>query len=433
MIPDPSEVVVGLSAFCRRSLALRSRAISGTQCAYPRSIGMIKPMKRSVILVTALFVFTTLSPQRSLSQGALTPPGPPGPLFKTLDQIEPRMPIAGGTGLGSLVISQPGSYYFTGNRQTAGTAVFVETNGVTIDLNGYSLIGGGANDGIKAEFSDGRVMDRIVIRNGTISGFANGIKMSKARACRIEDMICSGNQGSGVAFLCGTSGSTIGNVITRCQMISNYAVGIYLEGGASAGDVCTGNIISHCTVSSSPGQSGSTTTGLGLWLYGSSTGAIGGTSGNLIEYCTAANNLRTGFLLTASAGRLVGNRIVGCLSTLNGSTGFELNSSGVGRLLGNTITQCQAIGNGSDGFRVAGIGSSTGGNVLSYNQSSGNAGGGFFTSITVGGLTIANFAAGNTNANFSLAVADSNGPVVTTAGTLGNTGNDAHYGANISR
>jgi hypothetical protein len=216
-------------------------------------------------------------------------------------------------------------------------------------------------------------------------------------------------------------------------MFSNYSVGIYLAGGSAAGDLCSGNIISHCTMSSSPGRPAASNSGYGFWLFGSSTAASGGSSANLVEYCTGANNLRSGFVLSASSARLVGNRLVGCLSTLNGTIGFDLASSSIGRLLGNTITQCQAVGNGSDGFRLSGISGSAGGNVISYNQAVANVGGGFSTSGSVGGLSIANFAAGNTNANFSLVATDSNGPLVTTAGTLAKTGNDAHYGANISR
>jgi len=384
-------------------------------------------MKTHVTMAAVAFLYGLLPPCELLAQGPLAPPGAPGPLFKTLDQVEPRIPIAGGTNVGSFTIRQPGSYYLTGDRQLGGTAIFIRTNGVTIDLNGYSLLGGGANDGIRAEHLNGSPIERVVIRNGTISGFGSGVRMIKPRVCRVEDLIASGNQGSGVALDAGAgTGSVIGNIITRCQMFSNHSVGIYLAPGNNSNDVCSGNIISHCTTSSSPGTAQSNS-GVGVWLFGGFA-----TSGNLIEHCTSANNLRGGFWLTASSARLVGNRLVGCTATLNGTAGFEFSSAAVGQLWGNTLTQCMAMGNGSDGFRISGNGGARG-NLLSQNQSVGNAGFGFVTSGSTGGLTIANFAAGNTNANFSLVATDSNGPLVTTAGTLTNTGNDAHYAANISR
>jgi hypothetical protein len=389
-------------------------------------------MKKTIVtLASAALLCGLLAPMNALAQGSLAPPGAPGPLFKTLEQVEPRIPIAGGTNTGSLIITLPGSYYLTGNRQLGGTAIFIRTNGVTIDLNGYSLLGGGANDGIRGEHLNGSPIERVVIRNGTIAGFGNGVRLIKPRVCRVEDLIASGNQGTGVSLdTDNAAGSVIGNIVTRCQMLSNSSVGIYLIGGNTAGDVCAGNVISHCTTSSSPGTA-QANSGFGIWLFGSST-TNGGTSGNLIEYCTSANNIRSGFRLSASSARTVGNRLVGCTATLNGSAGFELTSSALGQLWGNTLTECLAMGNGSDGFLLSGN-SGARANFLSRNQAVGNVGFGFRTSGSTGGLTIANFAAANTSGNYSLAATDCNGPFVTTSGTLTNSGNDAHFAANFSR
>src|ERR1051325_5982475 len=77
-----------------------------------------------------------------LAQGNLAPPGAPAPTMKSLAQIEPRTPIS------SLPfsITQPGSYYLSGNL-TGTTGITIAASGVTLDLNGFELVGG-AGSGI---------------------------------------------------------------------------------------------------------------------------------------------------------------------------------------------------------------------------------------------------------------------------------------------
>src|SRR5678815_1618363 len=96
---------------------------------------------------TLVFFLSTLNPQLStvLAQGPLTPPGAPAPSMKTLDQIEPRTPISSVP----FTISAPGSYYVTTNL-TAGVdqnGIIVAADNVTLDLNGFTLFGGGGTSG----------------------------------------------------------------------------------------------------------------------------------------------------------------------------------------------------------------------------------------------------------------------------------------------
>src|SRR5947209_4477121 len=123
---------------------------------------------RHAALLSGLFL-STLGPQLStcFAQGSLTPPGPPGPTMKSLDQVQPR------TAISSLpfTISAPGSYYLTGNLQftaASGDAITVSASDVSIDLMGFALSSATAVTGnaIRLNSSSGRV----AVRNGSIVG-----------------------------------------------------------------------------------------------------------------------------------------------------------------------------------------------------------------------------------------------------------------------
>jgi len=98
-------------------------------------------MKAKHLLSTAslaLALLSTLNPRTStvFAQGSLTPPGAPAPTMKTLAQIEPRTPIS----VAPYTISVPGSYYLTTNLTVASsTAIIIATNGVTLDLAGFTI------------------------------------------------------------------------------------------------------------------------------------------------------------------------------------------------------------------------------------------------------------------------------------------------------
>jgi hypothetical protein len=103
-----------------------------------------------------------------LAQGTLTPPGAPAPTMKSLDQIEPRTPISSVP----YTITNPGSYYLTTNlTTTVSNAIVIATNGVTLDLSGFTIsstVANAASGGTAILLGSG--ISDITICNGHILG-----------------------------------------------------------------------------------------------------------------------------------------------------------------------------------------------------------------------------------------------------------------------
>jgi hypothetical protein len=176
-----------------------------------------------------------------VGQGSLTPPGAPAPIFKTLDQTEPRTPLstAGTPGDADSVfrISVSGSYYLTGNLiAVAGKhGIEIAASGVTIDLMGFSLQGvAGSLDGIHLGGSDD-----IHIHNGHVIGWAGaGLKSDVGSFnAMIEDIVFHNNAGGGIAV-------DDRALIRRCIVSGGTGVGIQTGDNAH---------ISECTIQGAAG------------------------------------------------------------------------------------------------------------------------------------------------------------------------------------
>lgn len=135
------------------------------------------PQTNHTVKTNLLIPFSLLAATAAaFAQGPLNPPpGAPAPVMKSLDQVEARTPlVAGQPGVsidvnGTITISQPGSYYLTGNR----TITTAESNGITIttrnvnlDLNGFALICTSVDGGSAVHIGAGDV----TVRNGSIRG-----------------------------------------------------------------------------------------------------------------------------------------------------------------------------------------------------------------------------------------------------------------------
>lgn len=186
-------------------------------------------MKTNALLVSSLLSLALA--HHASAQGSLTPPpGVPGPVMKSLDQIEARTPISSVP----FTISQPGSYYLVTNLVVAtGDAITITTGGVTLDLNGFTISSSSAtlsgtaivfNSGDKdIKVTNGHIRGSLTYDSGTGTFSGGGFNIGIARSgispqnVLISDLTISGC-GTGISL----SGSYI--VITSCsaRTIQNF-------------------------------------------------------------------------------------------------------------------------------------------------------------------------------------------------------------------
>jgi hypothetical protein len=109
---------------------------------------------------------------RLAAGGPLNPPsGPVAPTSKPLAEVEPRTSIQTlpPWGAAAFRITAPGSYYLSGDVSVAdnGIGLWIQAPNVTIDLNGFTLIGQ-PNTIAEAVFVDISVTGGVVIHGGRV-------------------------------------------------------------------------------------------------------------------------------------------------------------------------------------------------------------------------------------------------------------------------
>ncbi len=369
-------------------------------------------MKTKAPLATAfVLILSVIHVPKVVAQGgSLTPPpGPPSPTMKTLDQVEARTIIndtnTPGDATNLFIISAPGSYYLTGNitGEAGKHGISIQSNDVTLDLNGFSLIGVvNSLAGVHVP----AVRSGFGIRNGTLRGWASGgvdatLAMTSAEKLRLSENVIGLSVGNGSIIKdCVAADNGDGFRLPDRSQANNC---IASKNGVGFNCASYVNLM-DCTASRNAGR--------GIVVLGSSSvircsatrsggSGIDAGTGCTISDCTSSNNVEQG--IKAGAGSSVRN----CTAQGNIANGIYCFDS-----------NCLVIGNTCDSnyAGIAAVGRIEG-NSCTSNQSNGFLG---------GGLVIRNSARGNVS-NFS--VSGAVGPIVdmTAGGTITTTSPWANF------
>jgi hypothetical protein len=352
------------------------------------------------LLLLSAFSFPLFS-FSAFGQGSLTPPGAPAPTMKTLDQVEARTPIAGGSN--AVTISQAGSYYLTGNLTVAsGNAITIATSGVTLDLMGFT-ISSTANPAAGSGIVINSLLKNLTILNGSIlgavtyngssytgAGFQNGINVASGsiapRNVRVSGVSVAG---------CTLNGIFLGNTIQTSAMVDHCLVGTIGSTGIQAGSVsdcvvseCGGAAINCFIANNSAGDAtgsltaiaaktavnciGASATGIGIkadvatGCRGESTalgsnarGLDAGTASNCYGY--VGNGTGEGLHATSATGCYGYSNQGGGLNTITAANCFgQSQSDGIGLNVFTAIGSLGQSAGSGDGLHATSVSSSYG-------------------------------------------------------------------------
>lgn len=282
---------------------------------------------------TTAVVLASLAFATAAVAGPLNPPaGPVTSTMKTMVEVEPRIAINATNTPGDadslFKITQPGSYYLTGN--VAGVSfkhgIEIAVSGVTIDLNGFELAGTNlSRDGIASTFAG---IGNIDIRNGTIRSWGEeGIDLgtTPTTSSRISGVLCRLNGGLGI--LAGAN-----TIISECAVNQNGG------GGISTNSAC---IVERCTA-------------VGNFSYG-----ITVLAGSTVRECTVRSSQLSGISVGGA----------GCFVLGNTCSDNGANGDGAGIQVG--INRCRIEGNNCTGADT-GIKVDFNGNIIIKNTCAGN-------------------------------------------------------------
>jgi hypothetical protein len=150
-----------------------------------------------------------------------------------------------------VTISHPGSYRLSGNLTVAGglSGIEVRADGVTVDLNGFSIIGagaGGPGSGINVpDIAGSPGYQETTVLNGTVRnmGFA-GVRVGYRS--RVENVRVSSNGEYGINVELGS--------VVRNNITSGHSIGIQAARSSVVGNVAFNNTVHFNTPDSTRDQ-----------------------------------------------------------------------------------------------------------------------------------------------------------------------------------
>jgi len=261
------------------------------------------------------------------SAGPLNPPS--GPISSTPGP-EPRTPISPTTTPGDASayfrITQPGSYYLTGNIRALASkpAIAIDAEDVTLDLNGFGIIGQG-----QTGFPLTLVLNasNCTVRNGTIHAWGAYVTLNGANNCVFEDLVIRGPYS--------------GNL--EAQAHNSIFRRLVIESSGEIAIAATENsLVEDCVILGMG-------TGLGV--------GIGVSLNSVVRNCTVKD---VGVGITA-----LGNCLVESCSVSNATDISQFDAAAISANNGSVVRNCVVSGGAKAGVRVAGWSSAEGNFVQS--------------------------------------------------------------------
>jgi hypothetical protein len=220
-------------------------------------------------------------------------------------------------------LNEPGAYVVGRNLNANGDCFVIAADYVNVDLDGFVVSGNGTGSGFVEQLAVGR--RGFSVRNGVVTGFANGLFMGNSSAMVIDRMHFTANSAAGVRA---------GNMVTVSNsMFLNNGTGLALDQRANV----TGNTVNDNTA-------GGISVGIGGTVIGNAVGRNGGngislSEGGLVANTVSRNNANHGVMMDCP-GTVVA-------STVSNNLGFNVTQPGLGSQCNEGGTCCLVIGHTS--------------------------------------------------------------------------------------